>query len=206
MRCAALILGAGIGVFAMTATASSDSYYEYADVVDVEPLIERQTVVEPREVCSVASHPTTRYERRYHRRYDRYQRHAFDRDYGHSGNWHGNGAATLIGGVLGGLVGSQFGGGNGKKALAITGAMVGASIANRASRRRHESYHTGYGSSHYPPRCTTVMDSREVEEIAGYRVHYLYQGQEFVKRVEHDPGDRIRVRVQVTPIADGSAW
>ena len=98
--------------------------------------------------------------------------------------------------------GCCIGGGSGRKVLAITGAMVGASIANRARRHRHDSH-----SSHYTPqRCTTVVESREVEEIAGYRVRYLYQGQEFVKRVDSDPGDRIRVQVQVTPVAEEPSW
>ncbi|MDH3641628.1 MAG: hypothetical protein OES38_06000, partial [Gammaproteobacteria bacterium] len=68
--------------------------------------------------------------------------------------------------------------------------------------RRHETH-----TSHYAPRrCTTVIRSHEVETVAGYNVRYHYQGQEFVKRVEEHPGDRIRVRVDVTPVVTEADW
>jgi len=187
-----LLLGIGACVFATAAAAAaaagSESYYVYADVLDVEPLIERRTVSEPHRSCGLARNP-----------YDSSYR-DYDRDHAHPPRR--NGAATIIGGVIGGLVGSQFGGGTGRKVLAITGAMLGASIANRARPHRHGS-HTSHDT---PQRCTTVVESREVEEIAGYRVRYLYQGEEFVKRVDGDPGDRIRVQVQVTPVAEEPSW
>jgi uncharacterized protein YcfJ len=189
-----LLLGIGACVFATAAAAAaaagSESYFVYADVLGVEPLIERRTVSEPHRSCEVVAPWRDGLARNpYDSRYRDHPRHR-------------NGVATIIGGVIGGLVGSQFGGGTGRKALAITGAMLGASIANRARRHRHDSH-----SSHYTPQhCTTVVESHEVEEIAGYRVRYLYQGQEFVKRVDSDPGDRIRVQVQVTPVAEEPSW
>jgi uncharacterized protein YcfJ len=222
MRCAGLlfVVGVGVGVFTMSANAGSESYYIYADVVDVEPLVERYTVTEPQQACS-ATNGSTAYSHSRHRHYGRANDHSYDyhqsydndREYAHAGSSHSSGAATLLGGVIGGLVGSQFGGGNGKKVLGIAGAIVGASVANQAARHRHDNYGSrGYYNSpnrnaHYrPQRCATVMESREIEEVTGYRVRYLYQGQEFVKRVDTDPGDRVRVQVQVTPVADGPAW
>lgn len=200
MRCAALllVLGVCVGVFAMNATASSELYYVYADVVDVEPLIERRTVSQPRETCSETSHRSSAHAHGNHRHYDhRYQEYDDGHDHTRRADSHGSGVARIIGGVIGGLVGSQFGGGRGSKALAVTGAILGASIGRRVSRHRHEAY----ASPYVPQQCTTVMETREVEEISGYRVRYLYQGQEFTKRVDDDPGDRIRVQVQVTPVA-----
>ena len=41
-----------------------------------------------------------------------------------------------------------------------------------------------------------------VERIEGYDVTYEYAGREYVTRMPYDPGERIRVRVDVTP-ADG---
>jgi uncharacterized protein YcfJ len=201
MRCARLIIVVGMsmgaGAFAVTATANPDSYYTYADVVEVEPLIARYTVTEPRETCSLAAHPPAEPADGRYRRYR-------PEDHDHA-NSHSSGAATLFGGVLGGLLGSQFGGGSGRKVLAIAGAMVGASIASNASRHRHGSYDSRH-SRYTPQRCVSVVESREVEEVSGYRVHYLYQGQEFVKRVDTDPGDRVRVQVQVAPVVDAVAW
>lgn len=203
MRHLVLLLGVAAGLFSATALANSQSYYVYADVVDVEPLIQRHTVREPHEECSRESYASSSSYGR-NGRSGRHRHHhggyGYQQDY-YRGS-HGNGAATLLGGVIGGLVGSQFGGGNGKKVLAITGAMVGASIANQASRRRHETY----ASHHAPQRCTTVTQSRRVETITGYSVRYHYQGQEFVKRVEEHPGDRIRVRVDVTPVVTEPGW
>ncbi|MDH3640982.1 MAG: hypothetical protein OES38_02745, partial [Gammaproteobacteria bacterium] len=121
-----LLVGVAAGLLSATALANSQSYYVYADVVDVEPLTQRSTVREPHEECTRESYVTSSYGR--HGRHRHHGRHGYhEDDYRRS---HGNGAATLLGGVIGGLVGSQFGGGNGKKVLAITGAMVGASIAN----------------------------------------------------------------------------
>lgn len=198
MRHLVLLLGVAAGLFSATVLANSQSYYVYADVVDVEPLIQRHTVREPHEECTRDSYATSSYGR--HGSHRHHGRHDYHQDY-HRGS-HGNGAATLLGGVIGGLLGSQFGGGNGKKALAITGAMVGASIANQASRRRLETHTSRYA----PQRCTTVVTSREVETTTGYDVRYHYQGQEFVKRVEEHPGDRIRVRVDVTPVVTEPDW
>lgn len=41
-----------------------------------------------------------------------------------------------------------------------------------------------------------------VERIDGYDVTYEYAGREYVTQLPYDPGERIRVRVDVTP-ADG---
>ena len=49
-------------------------------------------------------------------------------------------------------------------------------------------------------RCTTTTETRERTVLDGYDVTYLYHGQEFTKRVSEDPGDRIRIRVDVEPV------
>ena len=185
MRCCALLIGAGAAVFAMAAGAGTAPYHVYADVVDVEPLIERHTVSVPSRDC-FPNNGSAAYSQHHYSRHDRSD--------AHSTRSRRSGVAGILGGVIGGLVGSQFGGGNGKKALAIGGALLGASSARRASRHRHES-------EYVRRRCATVMESRVIEEVAGYRVHYLYHGQEFVKRVDSDPGDRILVEVRVMPVA-----
>ena len=40
------------------------------------------------------------------------------------------------------------------------------------------------------------------ERIDGYEVTYAYAGREYVTRMPYDPGERLRVRGDVTP-ADG---
>jgi uncharacterized protein YcfJ len=204
MRWAALLSGAGIALSVMAANADSDSYVVYADVIDVEPLIERREISRPVQDCSVAEYRTPRDRRddhRYSRRHSRYyedhsQYHGDTHDYDPPRPPRSRSpVATILGGVLGGLVGSQFGGGSGRKALAIAGAVLGASVANQAGRRRE--------FDRYSPRhCATIVESREVEDVTGYRVRYLYQGREFEKIVDQDPGDRVRVEVRVTPVVE----
>ncbi len=106
MRCCALLIGAGAAVFAMTAGAGTAPYHVYADVVDVEPLIERHTVSVPSRDCLVPNNGSAAYSQHH------YARHGHSD--AHSARSRGSGVAGILGGVIGGLVGSQFGGGNGK--------------------------------------------------------------------------------------------
>ena len=39
------------------------------------------------------------------------------------------------------------------------------------------------------------------ERVDGYDVTYEYAGREYVTRMPYDPGERIRIRVDVTPTA-----
>ena len=57
-----LLLGIGACVFATAAAAESESYTVYADILDVEPLIERRTVSQPHRSCGLARNP---YDSRY---------------------------------------------------------------------------------------------------------------------------------------------
>ncbi len=177
----------------------ADSYFTYADVVAVEPSYSRLTVSEPVEHCSVAagSYEAPYYAHdRSHFYQDRAYRGAPYQDY--ADHDHGHPVTTIVGGVIGGLIGNQFGGGRGKKALTIAGTVVGASIASQAVR--HPVRPT-YDYREVPParRCITVTETREHTVLDGYDVTYLYHGQQFTKRVAEHPGERIRIRVDVTP-------
>lgn len=57
-------------------------------------------------------------------------------------------------------------------------------------------------SRHYEmvQRCETVYQRHEEERLLGYRVTYLYNGEEFSVRTDADPGDEIRVRVSMHPV------
>lgn len=52
-----------------------------------------------------------------------------------SNNGEGTGLGAVAGGVLGGLLGSQIGGGNGKKAMAVLGAVGGAFAGHETEKR-----------------------------------------------------------------------
>ena len=48
-------------------------------------------------------------------------------------------------------------------------------------------------------RCETRYRSHQEERIDGYRVMYRYHGQKYVTEMPYDPGNRIKVRVDIRP-------
>ncbi|MDZ7668174.1 MAG: glycine zipper 2TM domain-containing protein [Gammaproteobacteria bacterium] len=171
--------------------ARSGGYYTYADVISVRPLYGVHRVSEPVRRCETVSrrpaHPASRYRGRHS---DHYARQQGD----------GSAAAGLLGGLVGGLIGHQFGDGNGRKALTVAGALLGASIASDRARGRHHDAR-GYARENMTVRrCTEVMQSRQERQVHGYDVRYRYQGRTFNKRVDEHPGEVVRIHVDVEPM------
>jgi uncharacterized protein YcfJ len=157
-----------------------DSGYDYARVVDVEPLRTRVRISEPRQEC----YQETRYEGGYERP---------GRD---------TVTPTVLGGLLGAAVGHQIGHGDGRRVATVAGALIGAGIAHDAADRQAGRY--GYAAYEEPQpyavqRCATRYEDRYEERIEGYRVTYDYHGRRGVMQMPYDPGDHIRVRVEVSP-------
>ena len=50
------------------------------------------------------------------------------------------------------------------------------------------------------PRCQEFTSYRNQEAVVGYWVTYRYAGDLIVKRMEYDPGERIKVRVELDPL------
>ncbi|MGV6851380.1 MAG: glycine zipper 2TM domain-containing protein [bacterium] len=105
----------------------------------------------------------------------------------------GNDTATVVGGIIGGVIGNQFGRGHGRDAATVAGAALGASIAHDNARRNDRHYVTT------ERRCRVETDYREEERTVGYDVTYRYKGETYHARLPEHPGDRLRVRVEVTP-------
>lgn len=157
---------------------SDNAVYDYAQVLNVEPVIRYVTVTTPVKECweeteyySVASRPA------------------------------GVGVKTLFGAVIGGVVGHQFGSGRGNDAATITGSVIGAVIANDAAREsaaRNGDYRT---TRHSRPvrRCETTYTSHEEERIEGFKVLYTYHGRKYLTETPFEPGKRLRIRVDVRP-------
>ncbi len=102
-------------------------------------------------------------------------------------------AATVIGGIVGGVVGHGAVNGHGRTAATVAGTLVGAALGNSIGR----DY---YGSRPATERrCRVSNDYYEEERISGYRVTYRYHGHRYVRRMDHDPGAYVRVRVRVVP-------
>jgi len=153
--------------------------YAYARVLSVEPIVRYVTVTTPVRECW----EETRY-------------YTVD-------NRPNTAGGTLLGAVIGGVVGHQFGSGSGNDAATVAGTLIGAAVGNDVAKRRAYS-EGGYASTRYAEpveRCETSYRNHEEERVDGYRVVYQYQGQKYATRMPYDPGERIRVRVDVRPAA-----
>jgi uncharacterized protein YcfJ len=219
---------------ATDASIPSGGKLEYADVVDVKPITEKQaqyaqvigtepvressTTSTPHQVCNDVV----------------VQERAPERD--------GNVGGTVAGAIIGGLVGNQVGGGTGKKLATAGGAVAGGYIGNRIDRkhvggqvvnRTEQQCHTETSTStssktvawnvtYRNPDGTTGtmrMGSKPGSRISlgsedmtmGYDVTYRYNGVEQTVRMDDKPaGDRLpvidgQVVTQVASAADGGS-
>ncbi len=148
--------------------------YDYAKVISAEPIINYVTVKTPVRECW----EETRY-------------YTVDRNAGKRR------AGTFLGAVVGGVIGHQFGSGRGNDAATVAGTLIGAAVGSESAHERH-----GYDRERvaYPvERCATRYREHREERVDGYRVMYRYHGQKYLTEMPYDPGNRIRVRVDVRP-------
>lgn len=170
-----------VGLSTTSAAGESGYYagndgYDYAMVTGVTPIYNDIQVVEPRTHCW---DQTVTYQQP-------------------------SPAGAIIGGLLGAAVGRNLGKGHGhhrryhhrgsRGASTVAGAAVGAVIGSSISR---STAPVQYGTEQ---RCEVVEEVSTRRELIGYDVNYRYNGQEFITRTDRHPGDRIRVRVDVTPV------
>lgn len=150
---------------------SGGDYFDYAKVVEVEPIIRLVRVEIPRRECWDEEVPV------YHSGYQ-------------------SATPMILGGIIGGVVGNTMGKGHGKDAATVAGTILGGSIGRDIGHQnqRPSGYHTVTET-----RCEQRVDYREEERIDGYRVTYVYNGERYTARMPQDPGKRVRVRVAVSP-------
>lgn len=128
-----------------------------------------------------------------------YPNNGYPNGYG-GGSQTGRNVASVVGGVVGAVLGSQVGGGSARYATSAIGSMVGSqvggSIYDQSQRQRQQGQVTvcdpvpvngGYGNARYG----NAADA--------YDVTYEYNGRRYTSRMNCDPGQRVRVRVDVTP-------
>jgi len=171
----------GIALASQVATAggyNKNFYSDHALVTHVVPIYRTVRITDPRRECHS--------ERVYHS----------------SSHSHGNTAgSTIVGGIIGGVIGHQIGksfnGGHGKHGGAVLGTLIGASIGHDEASRKHSRHNSGYTT--VERSCETVNTYYTEERIDAYRVTYEYNGEIFHARMKHHPGDRIRVKIHVTP-------
>lgn len=112
----------------------------------------------------------------------------------------GRTAATVVGGIVGAVLGSKVGGGSARYATSAIGSMVGG-MAGRSiyeqSKRNQEPPRTGSVRVCDPVPANGSYASERT--VTAYDVTYEYAGKTYRTRTDHNPGDRIRVRVDVRP-------
>ncbi len=141
----------------------------WADVLRVDPVYDQVQVTRPREEC-------------------------YDADIVDRHDPRGNNAAgTVIGAIVGGALGNTVGKGDGRKAATVAGALVGGAIGNNTARRDDRYY------SATETRCRTIDERVSERRIIGYDVQYRYRGDVYMSHLDYDPGERMRVRVTVSP-------
>lgn len=189
--------------------ADATGYYDYARVIRVDPVLDDRYAATPG--------PTRRcYDRQMPGRYES-DPYAYDRggyrDEGYyrdpyrdeaRGSRAGSNAAAIIGGIAGAVLGSQVGGGSGTYAATAVGSLLG-SMAGREIYEQHQRDRYVRGGN------VRVCDPEPVRDdgygydgnggdpgTGGYDVTYEYNGRQYTRRMDYNPGDRIRVRVEVT--------
>ena len=103
--------------------------------------------------------------------------------------------ATVLGAIIGGIIGNRFGKGDGRKAATAAGVVAGCVVGNNL----------GSGEPNNAPKYTTRRRcpgdeaANSPRRVVAYDVEYRYRGEIYNSRMSSDPGDRMRVRVSVTP-------
>jgi uncharacterized protein YcfJ len=101
----------------------------------------------------------------------------------------------IVGGILGAAVGSQVGSGSGRTAATAAGAIAGAMIGDRTANQNTQP---GAVQEQAVKQCRMV-DAYETR-TTGYNVEYDYRGRTYTSFMSYDPGQRIRLRVNVEPM------
>lgn len=99
---------------------------------------------------------------------------------------------TVVGALVGAALGNQVGKGNGRKAATVVGAVAGGVVGHNVAANRAEAEARG---------CRIVEVERRERRVVGYDVEYMYKGEKYMSRLPYDPGNRLRIRVSVTPDA-----
>jgi uncharacterized protein YcfJ len=105
-------------------------------------------------------------------------------------------AGMAIGAVAGGLLGHMVGAGKGN-GLATAAGVIGGGYAGKKIEESHQQANV---QSEVVHRCSTVANTSS--NIVGYDVTYVYNGVTRTTRMDHDPGDRVKVQQSVTVVSD----
>lgn len=145
------------------------SYTDTATVVSVDKIYRTHTIREPYQDCYIKEFYQTQGD--------------------------GSAANEIMGGILGGLVGNQFGGGDGKDAMTVAGALLGASLAHDDELKKSNK-----ATLVSREICETKYRSESQKRLSHYRVEYEYDGRIFTYTTKKRPhGKVIKVNVEISP-------
>lgn len=153
--------------------------YEYAKVISADPIVRQVRVETPRRECWTDNS------------YDERRTVQTERP--------GSAGRMILGGLIGAAIGNQIGSGDGRRAATVAGALIGTAIGHDAGSRQNGRYWSRDYDSRPVERCDVRYESTYESRIDGYNVTYVYAGQRHTTRLPYDPGDRIRIRVDVSP-------
>jgi len=176
---AAMLLGTSVSALAdhdYRTVRNDRARYDYARVTSSQPIVSYVTVTTPVREC---------WEEMEYYTVDRRAR--------------GNGGATLLGAVIGGVIGHQVGSGRGNDAATVVGTLIGAAIGNGSASKRHGDNYAVERHARPVERCKTTYRDHQEKSIDGYRVTYQYNGQRYVTEMPYDPGQKLKVRVDIRP-------
>lgn len=177
MKQAKLYMAAAVIAFSGSAWAGHNgASTDYARVVSASPIYEQVAHSTPHQQCWTEQ---VRYEQPYRR--------------------HNNSATgTILGTMIGAAVGHNVAQSKkGQKVGRIAGAILGASIANDMSHRPSRSHRVNYRNER---RCETRHVTEYQQALVGYDVTYRYHGRTYQTRMDHHPGERLPVKVEVIPV------
>lgn len=155
--------------------------YDYAKVVNAQPIFEIVQVPEERQICG---------EQAVQRRVAEYR----------------SPGPAIFGAILGGVIGNQLSRGHtnnhhhghdGNRAAAtFAGAAIGGVVAS-------EIQYSKYPARYYTENvqvCRTQTSWHSEERVVAWDVSWKYRGRIYHSRMNEPPGDRIRVRVNVNRV------
>ena len=164
------------GSFALLLTAPSyaETRYEYAQVIESQPVYRSVEISTPREECWDEEIAHTRAARSHSR------------------------TPAILGTIIGGALGNAVGHGRSNKRVgtvvgAVLGHSIGRDIVAGNSHDRVVRYET-------VRQCETVYEYREEERLVGYQVVYRYNDEDYSVRMDDDPGEQVRIKVNIQPV------
>ena len=180
---AGVVAGVSLPVAANKYQENHNSVYDYAKVVDVQPLIETYKVNQPVEQCWD----------------ERVQRNRYD-DRGRYSRSNSN-TPSILGAIIGGAIGNRFGHGDGRKIATVAGAVLGSSIGRDVKNsKRNQNHHNANIAYDTVQRCEFRDSYVTKEQVVGYDVTYKYRGNVFHTKMAQQPHDKIKVMITVNPV------